>query len=66
MQQRASQISSILAKDNLGLLKGAMSDKDLAFIQAMSGGVDSTSNMSEGYAERKNDGYKRQTSKKRL
>ena len=51
MQQRASQISSILAKDNLGLLKGAMSDKDLAFIQAMSGGVDSTSNMSEGYAK---------------
>ncbi len=51
MQQRAAQISAILAKDNLGLLKGAMSDKDLAFIQAMSGGVETSGTISEAYAK---------------
>lgn len=50
MKQRASQISAILARDNLGLLKGAMSDKDLAFIQSMSGGV-SEGTISETYAK---------------
>jgi hypothetical protein len=39
MEARADTINAILARDNLGLLKGAMSDKDLAFIQAMSAGV---------------------------
>jgi len=39
MKARADTINAILARDNLGLLKGAMSDKDLAFIQAMSAGV---------------------------
>jgi len=51
MQQRAGQISAILAKDNLGLLKGAMSDKDLAFIEAMSGGVDTSGTISEAFAK---------------
>jgi len=37
-QARAQQLEAILARDNLGLLKGAMSDKDLAFIQSMSSG----------------------------
>lgn len=39
MVARAQTVNSILARDNLGLLKGAMSDKDLSFIQAMSAGV---------------------------
>lgn len=50
MISRASTVNAILARDNLGLLKGAMSDKDLAFIQAMSSGVPDTT-ISEKYAE---------------
>lgn len=46
---KATQLSSILAKDNLGLLKGAMSDKDLAFIQSMSTGFDGQGIQSENY-----------------
>lgn len=50
MVARAQTVNAILARDNLGLLKGAMSDKDLAFIQAMSAGVpDGT--ISEAYAK---------------
>ena len=48
---KANQLSSILAKDNLGLLKGAMSDKDLAFIQSMSTGFDGQGIQSEGYIQ---------------
>ncbi len=50
MISRASTVNAILARDNLGLLKGAMSDKDLAFIQAMSSGVPDTT-ISESYAK---------------
>jgi hypothetical protein len=46
---KANQLSAILAKDNLGLLKGAMSDKDLAFIQSMSTGFDGEGVQSEAY-----------------
>lgn len=50
MVARAQTVNAILARDNLGLLKGAMSDKDLAFIQAMSAGVpDGT--ITEDYAK---------------
>lgn len=48
---KANQLSSILAKDNLGLLKGAMSDKDLAFIQSMSTGFDGQGIQSEEYIQ---------------
>lgn len=50
MQARAKTVNAILARDNLGLLKGAMSDKDVAFIEAMSGGVPSGV-ISESYAK---------------
>ena len=46
---KASQLSAILARDNLGLLKGAMSDKDLAFIQSMSSGFKGEGVQSEQY-----------------
>ena len=46
---KANQLSAILARDNLGLLKGAMSDKDLAFIQSMSSGFDGEGVQSEDY-----------------
>lgn len=52
MKMRADQVSAILARDNLGLLKGAMSDKDLAFIQAMSGGINDGT-ISEEYAKQR-------------
>jgi hypothetical protein len=48
---KANQLSAILAKDNLGLLKGAMSDKDLAFIQSMSTGFDGQGIQSEKYIQ---------------
>jgi hypothetical protein len=51
MRTRALQLNALLAKDNLGLIKGAMSDKDLAFIEAMSGGVGSDIVISEKYAK---------------
>ncbi len=47
---RANTINAILARDNLGLLKGAMSDKDLEFLKAMSSGF-SDSTVSEKYAK---------------
>lgn len=50
MVARASTVNAILARDNLGLLKGAMSDKDIAFIQAMSAGVPEGT-ISEKYAK---------------
>lgn len=53
MRTRALQMNALLAKDNLGLLKGAMSDKDLAFIEAMSGGVGSDIVISEDYAKQR-------------
>jgi len=46
---KAQQLSAILARDNLGLLKGAMSDKDLEFIKAMSTGFDGAGIQSEQY-----------------
>lgn len=46
---KAAQLSAILARDNLGLLKGSMSDKDLQFIQAMSTGFDGQGIQSEKY-----------------
>lgn len=46
---KAAQLSAILARDNLGLLKGAMSDKDLQFIQAMSTGFNGQGIQSEKY-----------------
>ncbi len=46
---QASQLQAILARDNLGLLKGAMSDKDLAFIQAMSSGFEGQGTQSEAF-----------------
>lgn len=46
---KASQLSAILSRDNLGLLKGAMSDKDLEFIKAMSSGFDGQGIQSEKY-----------------
>jgi hypothetical protein len=48
-QAKAGQLSAILARDNLGLLKGAMSDKDLAFIQSMSSGFEGAGTQSEGF-----------------
>ncbi len=46
---QAAQLQAILARDNLGLLKGAMSDKDLAFIQAMSSGFEGQGTQSEAF-----------------
>lgn len=46
---QAQQLQAILARDNLGLLKGAMSDKDLAFIQSMSSGFEGSGIQSEGF-----------------
>lgn len=46
---QAQQLQAILARDNLGLLKGAMSDKDLAFIQAMSSGFEGQGTQSEEF-----------------
>jgi hypothetical protein len=48
-QARAQQLEAILARDNLGLLKGAMSDKDLAFIQSMSSGFKGEGIQSEAF-----------------
>lgn len=48
---QATQLQAILARDNLGLLKGAMSDKDLAFIQAMSSGFEGQGTQSEKYVK---------------
>lgn len=50
---KANQLSAILARDNLGLLKGAMSDKDLAFIQSMSTGFDGEGVQSEAYIKQR-------------
>lgn len=50
---RVAQLSALLARDNLGLLKGAMSDKDLAFIQAMSTGFEGQGVQSESYIKEK-------------
>ena len=50
---RVAQLSALLARDNLGLLKGAMSDKDLAFIQAMSTGFEGQGVQSEAYIKEK-------------
>ena len=50
MMSRAKTVNAILARDNLGLLKGAMSDKDIAFIEAMSNGVPAGT-ISESYAK---------------
>lgn len=36
---QAQQLQSMLTAGNLGLLKGAMSDKDIAFLQSMSSGL---------------------------
>lgn len=52
---RVAQLSALLARDNLGLLKGAMSDKDLAFIQAMSTGFEGQGVQSEKYIKEKLD-----------
>lgn len=38
MQGRMGQLSALLTRDNLGLLKGSMSDADREFIQSMSTG----------------------------
>lgn len=46
---KASQLGAILARDNLGLLKGSMSDKDLQFIKDMSTGFDGQGIQSEKY-----------------
>lgn len=46
---QGQQLQAILARDNLGLLKGAMSDKDLAFIQAMSSGFEGQGTQSEAF-----------------
>lgn len=46
---QAKQLSAILARDNLGLLKGAMSDKDIEFINAMSSGFEGSGIQSESY-----------------
>lgn len=48
-QAQAGQLQAILARDNLGLLKGAMSDKDLAFIQSMSSGFEGEGTQSEAF-----------------
>ena len=49
----AQQLESILARDNLGLLKGAMSDNDLKFIKSMSSGFDGEGVQSEGFIKGK-------------
>ena len=46
---KSQQLAAILARDNLGLLKGAMSDKDLEFIKAMSTGFEGAGIQSESY-----------------
>lgn len=46
---QANQLTSILSRDNLGLLKGAMSDADLAFIKSMSSGFEGEGMRSETY-----------------
>lgn len=50
---QAAQLQAILARDNLGLLKGAMSDKDLAFIQSMSSGFEGEGTQSEGFIKQR-------------
>jgi len=46
---KAQQLGAILARDNLGLLKGAMSDKDMEFIKSMSTGFEGLGTQSEKY-----------------
>lgn len=58
MQARAATVNAILARDNLGLLKGAMSDKDIAFINSMSNGVPSGV-ISEKYAKERMNSIKK-------
>ena len=63
MEARADTINAILARDNLGLLKGAMSDKDLAFIQAMSAGVPKGV-ISEKYAKERMESIQKKLAEK--
>jgi hypothetical protein len=61
---QASQLQAILARDNLGLLKGAMSDKDLAFIQAMSSGFEGQGVQSEGFIKERFESIQKSLAKK--
>lgn len=63
MVARAATVNAILARDNLGLLKGAMSDKDVAFIQAMSAGVPEGT-ISEQYAKERIDSIQKKINEK--
>lgn len=47
----AQQLQSMLTAGNLGLLKGAMSDKDIAFLQSMSSGLNVGDNGIKGSYE---------------
>lgn len=48
---QAQQLQSMLTAGNLGLLKGAMSDKDIAFLQSMSSGLNVGDNGIKGSYE---------------
>jgi hypothetical protein len=61
---QASQLQAILARDNLGLLKGAMSDKDLAFIQAMSSGFEGQGTQSEEFIKERFESIQKSLAKK--
>lgn len=63
MQARAQTVNAILARDNLGLLKGAMSDKDLAFIESMSAGVPGGT-ISESYAKERMEAIQKKLEEK--
>lgn len=54
-QARVSQLQSMLTRDNLGLLKGAMSDKDVAFINSMSSGLEGAGIQSESFIKERLD-----------
>ena len=61
---QAQQLQAILARDNLGLLKGAMSDKDLAFIQSMSSGFEGEGIQSEKFIKERLEEIKTKLDKK--
>lgn len=63
MMTRAATVNAILTRDNLGLLKGAMSDKDIAFLSAMSNGVPEGT-ISESYAKQRMEDIQRKLESK--
>jgi hypothetical protein len=64
MMMRANQLNAILARDNLGILKGVLSDTDVALIKAMSGGVDTSGTISEEFAKERIEDIQKKVSER--